>query len=118
MVIMSDESDWLNKKVSGRLIIASLVPAEQCGATSFARACAGILLRACLKTHQKRRVRARGLQEIARFGHSCRPGALTGRVFKQALRLGFAFAFPRREIKGYFARFVHDQIRSERLSGF
>jgi hypothetical protein len=43
-------------------------------------------LRACLKTPQKRRVRARGLQEIAQYGHFCRPGALTGRVFKQALR--------------------------------
>jgi len=32
-----------------------------------------------------RRVGARGLQEPAEIAMSCRPGALTGRIFKQAL---------------------------------
>jgi hypothetical protein len=42
-------------------------------------------LRACLKTPPQRRVGARGLQETDESGFGCRPGALTGRVFKQAL---------------------------------
>ena len=42
-------------------------------------------LRACFKTLEPRRVRARGLQEWAAKPAVCRPGALTGRVFKQAL---------------------------------
>jgi len=32
------------------------------------------------------RVRARGLQETTEISMRCTPGALTGRVFKQALR--------------------------------
>ena len=43
--------------------------------------------RACLKTLEDRRVRARGLQAWAEKPGACRPGALTGRVFKHALRL-------------------------------
>ena len=43
-----------------------------------------LLLRACLKTHATRRVRARGLQAWTEKPAVCRPGALTGRVFKQA----------------------------------
>jgi hypothetical protein len=43
-------------------------------------------VRACLKTHTRRRVRARGLQEMAISPIFCRPGPLTGRVFKQALK--------------------------------
>src|SRR5437667_7172478 len=43
-------------------------------------------LRACLKCLLTRRVRARGLQVRAETTLSCRPGPLTGRVFKQALR--------------------------------
>jgi hypothetical protein len=43
-------------------------------------------LRACLKTRLKRRVRARGLQIPTGIHLSCRPGAPTGLVFKQALR--------------------------------
>ena len=42
-------------------------------------------LRACLKTLENRRVRARGLQAWAEKPVACRPGALTGRVFKHAL---------------------------------
>jgi len=40
----------------------------------------------CLETRAPRRVRARGLQETAEIAMRCRPGALTGRVFKHALR--------------------------------
>jgi prepilin-type N-terminal cleavage/methylation domain-containing protein/prepilin-type processing-associated H-X9-DG protein len=40
---------------------------------------------ACLKSPAPRRVRARGLQETAETATCCRPGALTGRVFKQIL---------------------------------
>ena len=43
-------------------------------------------LRACLKTPAPRRVRARGLQDLAEKPVACRPGALTGRVLKHALR--------------------------------
>src|SRR5213594_86128 len=43
-------------------------------------------LRACLKTPSGRRVRPRGLQDSRANPSSCRPGALTGRVFKQALK--------------------------------
>ncbi len=52
--------------------------------------------KACLNTAEKRRVRARGLQDSARTSASRRPGPLTGRVFKQVLKkmarveLGFA----------------------------
>jgi hypothetical protein len=42
-------------------------------------------LRACLKTDPQRRVRARGLQERDGIPIFCRPGPLTGQVFKQAL---------------------------------
>ena len=48
-------------------------------------------LRACLKTPAPRRVRARGLQETAEIAMRCSPGALAGRVFKQALRLSAGF---------------------------
>ena len=48
----------------------------------FVRNC----LRACFKNPPKRRVRARGLQERMRFRHPCRPGPLTGRFSKHALR--------------------------------
>jgi len=44
------------------------------------------LIGACLNTPPKRRVGARRLQEEARMANSCRPGAPTGRVFRQALR--------------------------------
>ena len=46
----------------------------------------GFILRACLKTHLDRRARARGLQVWAGITASCRPGPLTGRILKQALR--------------------------------
>ena len=39
-----------------------------------------------LQTPAPRRVRARGLQETVEIAISCRPGALTGRVFQQALK--------------------------------
>jgi prepilin-type N-terminal cleavage/methylation domain-containing protein/prepilin-type processing-associated H-X9-DG protein len=42
-------------------------------------------LTTCLKTPAPRRVRARGLQETGETATRCRPGALTGRVFKQIL---------------------------------
>lgn len=45
----------------------------------------GFSLRARLKTLTKRRVRTRGLQETSEMATHCRPGALTGLVFKQAL---------------------------------
>ncbi len=44
------------------------------------------LVRACFRNPPKRRVRARGLQETMRFRHPCRPGPLTGRFSKHALR--------------------------------
>ena len=43
--------------------------------------------RACLKTLVDHRVRARGLPALAKKSCACRPGALTGRVFKPALTL-------------------------------
>src|SRR5258708_3678896 len=49
-------------------------------------------LRGCLKTPPGRRVRARGLQDFSESVSSCRPGALTGRVFKQPLRNALAIA--------------------------
>src|SRR5713101_7543409 len=42
-------------------------------------------LRVCLERPPKRRVRARGLQEMAKITKPCRPGPLTGRLSKQAL---------------------------------
>jgi hypothetical protein len=45
-------------------------------------------LRTCLKTLPNCRVRARGLQVPAESTVSCRPGPLTGRVFKHALAEG------------------------------
>ena len=44
-------------------------------------------LRGCWKTPAPRRVRARGLQETTEIAMRCRPGALTGRVFKHAVRI-------------------------------
>ena len=44
------------------------------------------LLRACFKIVDRRRVRARGLQEMARIPQTCRPGPPTGRFLKHALR--------------------------------
>ena len=41
--------------------------------------------RACLKIPVPRRVRARGLQDLAAAPAPCRPGALTGRVLRPAL---------------------------------
>ncbi len=41
--------------------------------------------RVCLERPPKRRVRARGLQEMAKITKPCRPGPLTGRLSKQAL---------------------------------
>ena len=49
-------------------------------------------LRACLKRPTPRRVRAPGLQEATEIAMPCRPGALTGRVFKQALSAGAGLA--------------------------
>ena len=49
-------------------------------------------LRACLKTLGDRRVGARGLQDLAEKSVACRPGALTGRVFKHALKFGRNYA--------------------------
>src|SRR6266571_4333082 len=50
-------------------------------------------LGACLKTPAPHRVRPRGLQETAEIAMGCRPGALTGRVFKPALGArGIVFA--------------------------
>src|SRR5712692_3050485 len=43
-------------------------------------------LGAYFKNPPKRRVGARGLQETMRFRHPCRPGPLTGRFSKHALR--------------------------------
>ena len=43
-------------------------------------------MRASLKIPPNRRVRARGLQETAEIALGCRPGPLTGRISKQALR--------------------------------
>jgi len=43
--------------------------------------------RACLKIVGGRRVRARGLREMAKILKPCRPGPLSGRVFKHALKL-------------------------------
>ena len=51
-------------------------------------------LRACLKTLGNRRVRARGLQDLPEKPVACRPGALTGRVFKRALKRLCRFAVP------------------------
>jgi hypothetical protein len=45
-----------------------------------------MLLRACLKIRTQRRVRARGLRETPKIPILCRPGPLTGRIFRQALR--------------------------------
>src|SRR5258708_3810114 len=42
-------------------------------------------LRACFKIVGGRRVRARGLLEMAKITKPCRPGPLTGRFLKQAL---------------------------------
>ena len=42
--------------------------------------------RACLKTLGDRRGMALGLQALAEQPVGCRPGALTGRVFKHPLR--------------------------------
>jgi hypothetical protein len=39
-----------------------------------------------LKYHTERRVRARGLQDFLGIHGSCRPGALTGRIFQLAAR--------------------------------
>src|SRR6266581_2778666 len=50
------------------------------------RKAANRTLNACFKNPPKRRVRARGLQETMRFRHPCRPGPLTGRFSKHALR--------------------------------
>src|SRR5438309_535995 len=47
--------------------------------------------RACFKNPPKRRVRARGLQETMRFRLPCRPGPLTGRFSKHALRIAACF---------------------------
>ena len=47
---------------------------------------ATVNLRAGLKTLGNRRVRARSLQDLAEKPVACRPGALTGRVFKHALK--------------------------------
>jgi len=43
-------------------------------------------LRVCLERPPKRRVRARGLQEMAKITKTCRPGPLTGRLPKQVLK--------------------------------
>src|SRR6266487_3238788 len=67
---------------------AKLVP--QC-----ARASVSENPRACLKTPALRRVRARGLQETAETAMRCRPGAPTGRGFKQALNLNLALNLDR-----------------------
>ncbi|MBI4325524.1 MAG: hypothetical protein HY674_09700 [Chloroflexi bacterium] len=54
--------------------------------THFREQClAAKRLRACLKTPRKRRVSARGLHDTAESDRRCRPGALTGRISKQAL---------------------------------
>ena len=45
-------------------------------------------LGACLKIRTQRRVRARGLQVTPKIPIPCRPGAPTGRIFRQALKLG------------------------------
>ena len=61
------------------------------------------LIRSCLNSHTQRRVRARGLQEVARIPIFCRPGPLTGRLFKQALIVCTAL--------GIFATSLHAQIQ-------
>src|SRR5713101_2785738 len=43
-------------------------------------------LRACFNIVHERRVRARGLREMAKIPKPCRPGPLTGRFLKHALR--------------------------------
>ncbi len=45
-------------------------------------------VRACFRIVGGRRVRARGLRELAKIPRPCRPGPLTGRFLKHALRLG------------------------------
>src|SRR5713226_9152659 len=45
-------------------------------------------VRAGFKIVGGRRVRARGLLEMAKIPRPCRPGPLTGRFLKHALRLG------------------------------
>ena len=42
-------------------------------------------LRACFEIQRRRRVRARGLQELAKIANSCRPGPLIGRISKRVL---------------------------------
>ena len=42
-------------------------------------------LRACVESPPKRRVRARGLQNSTQTPLACRPGPLTGRLFKHSL---------------------------------
>ena len=64
-------------------------------------------VRACSKTFRKRRVRARGLQVLAEALPSCRPGPLTGRVFKQALRANrvtFQASGTTRNISAHFVK--------------
>jgi hypothetical protein len=43
------------------------------------------VLRACFRIVGGRRVRARGLREMAKITKPCRPGPLTGRFLKHAL---------------------------------
>ena len=67
---------------------AILVPSGcLCGVNAALRGNARMIpqLRACFKFPPPRRVRARGLQEWAGTPAACRPGALTGRVLRQAL---------------------------------
>jgi len=49
-------------------------------------------LKACLKNPTKRRVGARGLQEMAENLGFCRPSPLTGRISKHALSDGYFFS--------------------------
>ena len=55
-------------------------------------ACVFFPLRACLKSPAPCRVRARGLQLTGGFAIGCRPGVLTGRIFRQALITGILSA--------------------------
>ena len=80
-------------------------------------------LRACLKTPPDRRVRARGLQKTSEIGPGCRPGPLTGRVFKQALSADFVRRLTRLKIYALalgertMELLNVEQVRGRRMNG-
>src|SRR5438445_804337 len=76
-----------------RGFVANPADSSECArfATNWSWLFVGMSLRACFKNPPKRRVRARGLQETMRFRLPCRPGPLTGRFSKHALRIAACF---------------------------